>query len=153
MIKRGDLVLVDTSVVLKWFHANGEADVEEARSILDAHVHTDITTLVLDLTLYELGNILIRSLRWAPDDAADQLDDLVSICGPPLIPDGVWHRATAQLAARHELTFYDAAFAAAADAVGATLVSADHELIVANLARSASAVAAELESGGTHGAP
>lgn len=31
-------LLVDTSVLIKWFHAEGEAEVEPARAILAAHV-------------------------------------------------------------------------------------------------------------------
>lgn len=30
-------LLLDTSVVLKWFHADGEAEVAEARALLHAH--------------------------------------------------------------------------------------------------------------------
>jgi len=44
---------------------------------LDAHV--------LDLAYYELGDVLIRASGWTAQDVADQLDDLTSILGPPLV--------------------------------------------------------------------
>ena len=133
--------IIDTSVVLKWFHADGEAEVDEARAVLAGHRDEVLTAHLVDLTTYELGNILLRSLRWSASDTADQLEDLVVICGPPLVPAPAWHRDAAALAERHRLTYYDATFAAAARAVDATLVSADKQLLAAGLAESASTFA------------
>jgi len=134
-------VLVDTSVVLKWFHEEGESDLAEARALLAAHRAERITAYLLDLSLYEVGNVLVRSLRWPAAEVADQLDDLVLICGPPLVPDLSWLREAAGLAAEHGLTFYDASFAAAASRTGARLVSADKRLLAAGLAESPRAFA------------
>jgi hypothetical protein len=36
---------------------------------------------MLDLALYEIGNVLLRALHWDPADVADQLDDLLAIVG------------------------------------------------------------------------
>lgn len=44
-------LLVDTSVVLKWFHSDGEADVDEARLLLAAHRDGHVTARVLDLAV------------------------------------------------------------------------------------------------------
>ena len=138
-------VLLDTSVVLKWFHEEGEAEVAQARAVLAAHQAERVTAYLLDLSLYELGNVLIRSLRWSATDTADQLDDLLAICGDPLVPDLSWHRDTASLATLHGLSYYDASFASAAAAIGAPLVSADKELIASGLAESPSAFVQRLQ--------
>lgn len=74
-------LLVDTSVVLKWYHAEGESDVDAARRILDAHTSGRVAALVLDLAFYELGNVLLRSLRWSAEQVANQLDDLQAMVG------------------------------------------------------------------------
>jgi predicted nucleic acid-binding protein len=137
-------VLIDTSVALKWFHEEGEAEVAPARAVLAAHQSERITAYLLDLSLYELGNVLVRSLRWSATDTADQLDDLIAICGDPLVPDLSWHRDAASLAALHGLSYYDASFAAAAAAIGASLVSADKELTASGLAESPSALVRRL---------
>ncbi len=131
------VVIADTSVVVKWFHEEGETEVAEARAILDAHRSDALDLHVLDLTMYELGNILIRSLHWGATAVADQLDDLDVVCGPPLAPSPAARRQAADLAERHGLTFYDSLFAAAARDREATLVSADRQLIAAGLAQSA----------------
>ena len=137
-------VVVDTSVVIKWFHAEGESEVREARAVLAAHRDEVLTAYILDLGVYELANVLLRSLKWSAEDTADQLDDLLVICGPPLVPAPAWHREAAGLAEAHRLSFYDAAFAAAARAMRATLVSADKQLLAAGLAESPAACAKRL---------
>ena len=128
-------ILCDASIVLKWFHEQDEPEVEEARELLAAHREGTLTASVLELTFYELGNVLVRSLRWSASDVADQLADLRRLC--PVLdapPDAL--SLAAELAVANALTFYDAVYAAAAKAHGATLVSADRELLGCGLATS-----------------
>lgn len=137
-------LLVDTSVVIKWFHSEGETELREARALRQAHTDGVVDAHVLDLAVYEVGNILVRSLRWAAVDVADQLDDLLLIVGAPLAMSQPWLRDAAQLADAHGLSFYDACWAAAAVALGVPLVSADRRLVDAGVAETASAVVARL---------
>ena len=137
-------LLVDTSVLVKWFHSEGEPELAEARSIRDATRVGEIKALVIDLALYEMGNVLLRALRWSGSDVADQLEDLVIICGPPLAMAADWLRRAAELGASHQLTFYDAAWAAAAEGLDVALVSVDAQLLTAGLAESPAAVAQRL---------
>ena len=99
---------------------------------------------ILDLALYELGNVLVRSLHWTARAVADQLDDTIEICGAPLVMSAEWLRDAATLATKHKLTYCDAAWAAAAKGIRAPLVSADGALRRAGLAVSASAAARDL---------
>jgi len=137
-------LLVDTSVLVKWFHSESESDLAEARSLRQATQVGDVETRVLDLALYEMGNVLLRTLGWGASDVADQLEDLVVICGPPLAMAADWLRRAAELGHRHRLTFYDAAWAAAAEALGISLVSVDAQLLAAGLAESPAAVVRRL---------
>jgi predicted nucleic acid-binding protein len=137
-------LLVDTSVLVKWFHGEGEPELAEARSIRDATQAGEVQAHVIDLALYEMGNVLLRALGWSGSDVADQLDDLVIICGPPLAMGAEWLRRAAELGERHRLTFYDAAWAAAAEALGISLVSVDAQLLAAGLAESPAAVVERL---------
>lgn len=123
-------VVCDASIVLKWFHEEGEAEVDEARAVLAAHQSGLVTAWVLDLTFYELGNVLLRSLGWKAADVAAQLDDLTAICAT-LAPDMEDRRLAAHLASDHGLTFYDAIYAAVAQLRDATLVTADRALLQA----------------------
>jgi predicted nucleic acid-binding protein len=132
-------IVVDTSVLIKWFHTDGESEVTEAQAILAAHRDEVVAAHILDLSLYEIGNVLLRALRWPAGDTSDQIDDLLVICGPPLTPTPQWRRDAAELAEKHRLSFYDAMFAAAARAMRVPLVSADKQLLAVGLAESASA--------------
>jgi predicted nucleic acid-binding protein len=134
-------LLVETSVLIKWFHSEGEEEVVEARAIRNANRRGEIDARVIDLALYEVGNVLLTGLGWAASEVADQLDDLIVICGTPLVIAPEWLRDAAFLGTAHQLTFYDAAWAASARGLGISLVSADSRLKAAGLAESpASAV-------------
>jgi predicted nucleic acid-binding protein len=133
-------LLIDTSVLIKWFHDVGESELAEARAIRDAHVRSELDVHVLDLAIYEVGNVLARALKWTARDVGDQLDDLLEIVGPPLAMSQAWLQEAAVLAERHALSFYDASWAATAAALRIPLVSADRRLLAASLAETPSAV-------------
>jgi len=138
-------LLIDTSVLMKWFHDAGESEVAEARAIRNAHVSGVIEAHILDLAIYEVGNVLVRALRWPAQVVADQLDDLVTILGPPLVMAQEWLHNAAQLAEEHSLSFYDASWAGAAAALGMPLVSADRKLLASGLAETPTAAAGRLK--------
>lgn len=129
-------LLIDTSVLIKWFHARGEAELAEARLLRAAHLRGAIDAHILDLGWYQVGNVLLRALRWDATDVADQLDDLLTIVGTPIVSAPEWLRRAAELSSEYSLTFYDAAWAAAAQSMDIALVSADRQLLTARLAES-----------------
>lgn len=137
-------LLVDSSVALKWLHAEGESEVAESRALLGAHRRDELTAVLLDLAVYELGNILLRRLRFPAEAAAAQLADLLLICGPLLPWQDDWLPPAAAHAERHGLSFYDSCWATAAESFGVTLVSADRQLLAAGLAESPAAAAGRL---------
>jgi predicted nucleic acid-binding protein len=124
-------VLCDTSVVVKWFHESGEAEVAQARAILDAHTVGTLTVLVLDLTVYELGNVAARALGLPGERVGALLDRLELICDEGLRLSPRARKDAAELAAAHRLTFYDAAYWAVACERDITLVTADAALLQA----------------------
>ena len=135
------ICLVDTSVVIKWVHEEGESAVEPARRLLAAHRAGTARVLLLDLVVYEFGNVLLRALHQPAAEVTRQIDLLHRICGPFVHPAPSWHGTAAQLAAEHGLTFYDASWAAAARALGCPLVSADRRLLDAGAIAPAEAAA------------
>jgi predicted nucleic acid-binding protein len=138
-------LLIDTSVLIKWFHGDGESELEQARALRSAHVTGEIDAHMLDLATYEVGNVLTRALRWPAADVADQLDDLYAILGPPLVMTAVWMRQAAKLAHIHSLSFYDASWAATAAELGIPLISADRRLLTAGLAESPGEITTRLK--------
>ena len=137
-------VVSDASVALKWFHAEGEEEVEPARALLEHYARQTIRLVVLDQTPYEVGNALLRGrARVAADRVAVVLDALADIC-PQVTPTKIDLREAAVLAERHRLTLYDAAYAAVARARGSELVTLDEALLESGLGRRPSAVVADL---------
>jgi predicted nucleic acid-binding protein len=144
-------VVSDASVALKWFHAEGEPEVEPARRLLEAYEQRLIALHVLNLTAYEVGNALLRGRASASAErVAIVLESLTAIC-PQLSPTTRELREAASLAEEHDLTLYDAAYAAVARARGAELATADQALLRSGLGRQPSAILAGLALGPSTG--
>jgi predicted nucleic acid-binding protein len=90
---------------------------------------------VLDLTPYELGNALLRGRpRLGEERTAVVLEALAEIC-PAIAPSARDLGHACGLAARHELTLYDATYAAVAQRRDAQLVTLDERLLDSGLGR------------------
>ena len=126
------LVVADASVVLKWFHAAGEEAVEPARAILEAFARRQIDLVILDLTIYQIGNVLLRGAGARPQATATVLDALTEICQSVTL-SGPERATAARLASEHDLTFQDAAYAAVAQERRGRLVTLTQELLEAKL--------------------
>jgi predicted nucleic acid-binding protein len=126
-------VVSDANVVLKWFHAENEEEVDSARALLEAHKERMVALSVLDLTVYEVGNALMRGRAGASaEQAATVVEALAEIC-PAIRPSSAEMSAASQLAKRHDLTLYDAAYAAVAQSRSAELATLDRALLEAKL--------------------
>ncbi len=137
-------VVSDANVALKWFHAGGEEEVEPARALLDGQRERTVALRVLDLTPYELGNALLRGRLGLPADrVAAVLEALAEIC-PAVTPTTDELSQAAALAKEHDLTLYDAAYAAVARSRGAQLTTLDGELLRPGLGRRPSDIAGTL---------
>lgn len=138
-------VVSDANVALKWFHAEGEEEVEPSRALLEAHKTRKVALSVLDLTPYEVGNALLRGrARASAERVATVLEALSEVC-PAVSPNTDQMRLATELAETHGLTLYDAAYAAAAQHRGATLVTLDAALLDAGLGVRPSELAAQLD--------
>ncbi|WP_320669756.1 type II toxin-antitoxin system VapC family toxin [Patulibacter defluvii] len=128
-------LLLDSSVWLAWARPDGEPDHDPARRIVERRIARRVELRLLDLTLYELANVVLRGWRRPAADAEGLVDACRTLAGaPPLVPDGGEWRRAAELAEERGLTAYDAAYAAVAAARGLTLVSGDRALVAAGLA-------------------
>lgn len=126
-------VVSDANVVLKWFHSEGEEEVEPARALLEAHKERTVALSVLDLTVYEVGNALMRGRAGATaEQAATVIEALAEIC-PSIRPTPEEMAMASRLAERHGLTLYDAAYAAVAQGRSAELATLDRALLDAKL--------------------
>lgn len=118
-------VVLDASVVLKWFHVEGERNVEAAAKLREQFEAGDLRVAAPSLLWLEILNVAARRWRWSGsqlDSLAKTLPDL----GFELVePDP---RGIARWAAKG-LTAYDAAYVAVAEEAGLSLVTDDRGIV------------------------
>jgi predicted nucleic acid-binding protein len=141
-------VVADANIALKWFHQAGEGNLQAAVDLLDQHRARRVLVHVLDLTFYEIGNALMRGhARATAAQATTVLGALREIC-PTVNPDHDDLALATNLAAEHDLTLYDAAYAAVAKRRDAPLVTLDRQLLDGGLAITPSQLLAQLTKPG-----
>ncbi len=138
-------IVSDASVALKWFHADGEEEVEAARELVERYRRRTIALSVLDLTAYEIGYALLRGTsRAGAERVAVVLEALGQVC-PRLSLTPAELGEAASLAEQYRLTLYDAAYAAAAVSRGARLATMDRGLLRSGLGQRPSELVATLD--------
>lgn len=127
-------LLLDASVILAAFDSDDDLH-QPSQSLL---ADPEVTLATLDLARYEVANVAIcawRDLgRVAP--LLEAIDRISGDGGGVPSTTDLLSRAS-QIAEEHTISVYDAAYVAAAERTGATLVSCDvRDLVSKGLARS-----------------
>lgn len=118
-------VVLDASVVLKWFHSEGEKHLEAARRLRGRFEAGELRVLAPPLLWLEVLNVAAR--RWLL--AREQLEQLAAalpelgfeLFDPDLTEVARW--------AARGLTAYDAAYVAIAEQAGVDLITDDAEIV------------------------
>jgi predicted nucleic acid-binding protein len=120
-------LLLDASVLLAAFDSD-DANHKPARALLEDEATTLAT---LDLARYEVANVAVRAWR-SPDAVAPLLAAIERLGddGGVLASEHALLARAAELAERHTISVYDAAYAAAAEDGGLRLVSCDERGLV-----------------------
>ena len=118
-------VVLDSSVILKWFTTVEEEHQEEARAFQAAFADGRLRVVAPSVVMLELLNAAARGWRWTAEQLAEMAGDLATLrfdlVDPPLVDVARW--------AAEGLSAYDAAFVAVAEAMGAELVTADRRIV------------------------
>ena len=120
-------LLLDASVLLAAFDPEDEHH-EPARALLEDE---EATLATLDLARYEVANVAVRAWR-TPQSVTPLLAAIEKLAddGGVLASTGALLTRAAELAERHTISVYDAAYAAAASDSGHRLVSCDERDLV-----------------------
>jgi predicted nucleic acid-binding protein len=131
-------LLLDASVILAAFDSDDELHGPSQALLADP----DVTLATLDLARYELANVAVRG--WHDLDRVPPLleaIDRISDDGGVIPSTAALLSRAAKLADDHTISVYDAAYVAAADQAGGTLVSCDiRDLVGKGLASSPASV-------------
>jgi predicted nucleic acid-binding protein len=131
-------LLLDASVILAAFDSDDKLHRPSQTLLADP----DVTLTTLDLARYEVANVAVRG--WCePGRVAPLLEaiDRISDDGGVISSTTTLLNRAAKLADEHTISVYDAAYAAAADQAGGTLVSCGiRDLVSKGLASSPASV-------------
>jgi predicted nucleic acid-binding protein len=118
-------VVLDASVVLKWFREEGERHVEPARALRAAFASGELLVFAPSLLLLEIVNVAGQRWGWeetALAELAASLDALgFELVEPDLLRVAVW--------TGRGLTAYDAAYVAVAENAEVELVTDDDRIL------------------------
>ena len=120
-------LLLDASILLAAYDPDDDHH-ESARILLEDE---NATLATLDLSRYEVANVAVRAWR-APELAARLLAvvDRLADDGGVVPSTGTLLTRAAEIAERHTVSVYDAAYAAAADDGGHLLIRCDERDLV-----------------------
>jgi predicted nucleic acid-binding protein len=104
------ILVVDTSVVIKWFSAEDLTDV--ALQLRDAYVENEVDIYVPDLLLYELSNALRYNPEFDTEDVQAAVRSLLDMDFEIVTPTPHLTKTAIEIAHEHDLTVYDSTFVA-----------------------------------------
>jgi predicted nucleic acid-binding protein len=117
-------VVIDTSVVFKWFVAYGETGLDEAWELLEEHRRGEGVLVAPALVLAEVANLL-RVSGISDDDAHALFDEYERAHVVHFDMTATRVRSALKLGLAHRITVFDATFLALAQELDCPLVTAD----------------------------
>jgi predicted nucleic acid-binding protein len=120
-------IVPDTSVVIKWFR-QGEVLAERALALRAAYLDGQIQVPVPSLLVYELANVLRYKNDLTTAQIGEAVQSLFDMDLEQVPPTAMMMRRAAVIAREADVTVYDATFAALAEGLKATFVTADERL-------------------------
>lgn len=125
----GPLLILDTSVVLKWFLDKGESDVARARKLREAFLKGDCTLGAPNLLLIEVANALTAGHRARPKEVSETVATILGIGLELLELQFSLLVKAIEMASTYGVTVYDSCFLAVAIESDGLLVTADEAFL------------------------
>ena len=129
MTEAAETIVVDASVAVKWFLADGESGVAEAAALLSEHAGGRIALVAPTLIVHELTGVLTR--RLPPEARVEALNAFFDADVELVAPSRELAIATVRLVADRQTSAFDAAYAALATSLSSPLATADRRLATA----------------------
>lgn len=124
-----EIVVPDTSVVLKWYLQDQEQHRERALALRGAYLVGGLRLVVPDLLPYEVANVLRYKPHWDAARVGQAMTSLFALRLDVVPVSALILARAVDLAYDHDVAVYDAAFAALAKEVGGEFITADEKLV------------------------
>jgi len=127
-------LVIDASIVVKWFSAEGEDNVARALEIMDGHVDGELLLTAPDLLYYEVANALVHKKALTDEEVRLALRDTFALGLQTSVVDVDLMTLSIEMARKAAITVYDACYAALAHQRKCPLVTANprHQAQVLN---------------------
>lgn len=122
-------VVLDTSVIIRWFYSEKEEFVEKAKSLFIDCLERKIEIFIPELLLYEFLNVLLKSKKLSPSEIQKVLKNLQKLPLSIIPFSSNLQLKTIEIACKHGLTSYDSGFAALAIEKKAIFYTCDKDLM------------------------
>lgn len=117
------LLVVDSSVIVKWLHQKNEQNLAQANKIIEHSQSGNVKLLAPELAKYEVGNALLFSKKLTLDEASILFSSLYSLPIQFIAQSEETANETYKIAREGNITYYDASFVALAKKEKAILVT------------------------------
>ena len=122
------VLVADTSVFIKWYRQHEER-AAEALAIRDRYLAGDILLVEPDVAVYEFANVMRYMKGLTTEQVQLAVTSLLTLPIRWVKPDAGLMTQAVALARAHDVTVYDAVFAALAETLTADFVTADMRFV------------------------
>lgn len=123
------MIVVDSSIVYKWFISEDEKSTSVARKLLEDYIKKRERFIVPDILLYEFANILSYKTSLEKGDIHKIWQKFIKIDLPLFIPNFSFIQKCLLFSKRHRVSIYDASYAVLAQEKACNLITADHKFV------------------------
>ncbi|MDR3642806.1 MAG: type II toxin-antitoxin system VapC family toxin [Candidatus Doudnabacteria bacterium] len=116
-------VVIDASIAVKLF--SEEAGTTQAENLLARCFAGSAELFAPDLLIYEVVNALGKGKKFSAGEITEAIEDLYNSRIQIFPPDTLLTSTAVEIMTRHNLTFYDASYAALSKILNIPLLSAD----------------------------
>lgn len=117
--------MIDASIAVKWFSAEGETDVAGALDLMSRHVRGELWLIAPDLLYYEVANALVHKKALSDGEVRLAMRDTFALGLQTVNIDGELMAVSIETARRAAVTVHDACYAALARVRNLPLVTAN----------------------------
>ncbi len=126
---KGELLILDTSVIVKWFFKGNEKNMERADIILKGYMENKIKIIVPGLSVFELANVLKNKIKIYRSEQLDIIDRLYKM-GIIFYIDGEILKSAVKIAIDIKESIYDGIFLATAEYFSGIFITDDNRLFL-----------------------
>ncbi len=120
------MIVLDSSVALKWIFANEEG-AEQAIRLRDDHVSGKNEIAVPTLFFYEIANVLATKVQLQPEDSREAFELISSFEFVIHDLDSIDYLEAMNLSMQYKLSVYDACYHVLASRLGCCFLTADRK--------------------------